>query len=106
MSKLEVLSFESEDIATTNVRVLPGSMAVRHPSVNRETVLMLANMGMYGDVANDPEARNRVLQEMEFGKAGRLDGDADSEAKYQREENYQILTADIVASPDPSLPPP
>lgn len=105
-SKLEVLSFESEDINTTNVRVLPGSMAVRHPSVNRETVLMLANMGMYGDVVNDPEARNRVLQEMEFGKAGRLDGEADSEAKYQREENYQILTAEIVASPDPSQPPP
>ena len=105
-SKLEVLAFESEDICTTNVRVLPGSMAVRHPSVNRETVLMLANMGMYGDVANDPEARARVLQEMEFGKAGRLEGEADSEAKYQREENYQILTADIVASPDPMVPPP
>ena len=105
-SKLEVLSFQSEDISTTNVRVLPGSMAVRHPSVNRETVLMLANMGMYGDVVNDPEARNRVLQEMEFGTPGRLQGEADQEVRYQREENYQILTAPIMPSPDPNLPPP
>lgn len=102
-SNLEAWVFNSEDITTTSVRVVVGSMSVKHPSVKRETVITLAGIGAYGDIVGDPEARARLLREMEFGTPDWTAGEADAEARDQREENYQILTAPIQFAPDGSV---
>lgn len=90
-SKMETWAFNSQAITTTSVRVVAGSMAVKHPSVKRETLVVMASQGVFGDLANDPEARARYLREMEFGTPEWTAGEADAESRYQREENYAIL---------------
>lgn len=94
-SKLEAWAFENTAITSTSVRVLPGSMSVKHPSVKRETVVMLNAQGAYGDTVNDPKAQARLFRELEWGTPDWTEGEADSESKTQREENYLILTTTI-----------
>lgn len=95
-SKLEMWAFNSQAITTTTVRVLSGSMSVKHPSVKRETLVVMASQGVFGNLANDPEARARYLREMEFGTPDWTSGEADAESRYQREENYALLNGDLV----------
>lgn len=85
--RVEVLEFQTSDIRSYDVRVLQGSMRVRHPSTRREEVMLAWQNGGYGD-RNDPRAIAQFRRDMEMGDLDYVQGNTDAEAVYAREENY------------------
>lgn len=88
--RVEVVEFYSSDITSYDVRVTEGSMAVKHPSVERESAMMAFDRGLYGDKSN-PENIARARRDMGYGDTDYIYGNNDSETLYAKEENYRFL---------------
>lgn len=88
--KPEVMAFEKEAITSMHVRVAPGSMRVRHPSVERENLMMAAERGMLGNM-QDPDVLAELRRALEFGDPDLAYGQVRGETTYAREENMALL---------------
>ena len=88
--RVEVVEFYSSDITSYDVRVTEGSMAVKHPSVERETTMMSFDRGLYGDKAN-PENIARARRDMGMSDNDYVYGNNDAETLYAKEENFKLL---------------
>jgi hypothetical protein len=88
-NRLEAVQFYRDAIRSTDVRIEPQSMQVKHPSVQREAVMMAFERGILGD-PNDPEIKREARRMMEFGGDKIINGDRVPERMYQEEENYAM----------------
>lgn len=86
-NRLEAQQFYRNAIRSTDVRVEPQSMQVKHPSVQREAVMMAFERGILGDPA-DPEIKRDARRLMEFGGDRVINGDRTAARQYQAEENF------------------
>lgn len=85
-NRLEAVQFYRDSIRSTDVRIEPQSMQTKHPSVQREAVMMAFERGILGD-PNDPEVKRDARRMMEFGGDKIINGDRVPERMYQEEEN-------------------
>lgn len=88
--RVETIEFHTSDITSYDVYVTEGSMAVKHPSVMRETVLLGWRDGLYGDKSNPDNIAN-ARKDMGWGNTDYLYGNNDAETNYAKEENYLFL---------------
>ena len=88
--RVEVVEFYTDDITSYDVRVTEGSMAVRHPSVERESAMMSFDRGLFGDKTN-PENIAKAREAMGMSNSDFIYGNNDSETLYAKEENYKFL---------------
>lgn len=88
--RVEVIEFYSSDITSYDVRVTEGSMAVKHPSVERESTLLSWERGLFGDKTN-PENIAKAREAMGMSNNDYVYGNNDSETLYAKEENWKFL---------------
>jgi len=99
--KLEAVTFQIEDINSTDVRIEPGSMLAKSLTVQRELANQAFERGGYGP-PTDPSAVRQYRKDMEFGSLDFLYGDdANGERTYAREENT-VLMAGGDSTPQPT----
>lgn len=101
-NRLEAQQFYSDSISSLDVRVSPQSMQVKHPSVQREAVMMAFERGIMGD-PNDPEVKRDARKLMEFGGDKFINGDRTKERIYQEEENHAMslgMAAEVLPHED------
>ena len=85
----EVLVFNKDQITSLDVRILPGSMRVRHPSVEQEKLMMVFERGGLGS-PQDPKVLARFQKAMAIGDSSLEEGHVAGETTYAREENWAI----------------
>ena len=98
-NEIEVFTFFTKQIKTTDVRVKANSMLPRHPSYRREQVLQMFQLGVLGDPA-DPQTKMRCRKMLEFGDLDEVHGDRNKDRNYAKEENH-VMAEGNKLEPEP-----
>lgn len=88
--RLEAMAFKAGSIRSTDVRIDMASMAIRHPTIQREQTMQAFERGMLGDVS-DPDVVATARRALSLPGIDVPTEGADPEESYAQEQAYELL---------------
>lgn len=89
-NRLEAMVFQAGNIRSTDVRIDMASMAIKHPTVQREQIMQAAERGLYGDIA-DPENLARIQRGLALPGIDSVTDGNDPEENYATEAAFLLM---------------